>query len=103
MTLFNFTGSPRIPAEAAPADDDRDHPVTRALGVPIPDNLYPAFEERFGVTLLPPFGTSESNVVCYSRPGQVRPGSSGRPIPAFEVRIVDDEGTGCPRGPSGRS
>lgn len=93
VTLFNFTGGvlsflwkqPTRPADA-------DNPVTRALGVPIPDDLYPGFETRFGLTLLPCFGTSESSVVCYSPPGKVRRGSSGRPVPEYEVAVADDEG-----------
>jgi carnitine-CoA ligase len=98
VTLFNFTGGVlSFLYKQPPRGNDRDHSVTRALGVPIPDHLYPAFEDRFGVTLLPPFGTSESNVVCYSRPGEVRAGSSGRAIDAFEVRIVDEDG--MPLGP----
>jgi crotonobetaine/carnitine-CoA ligase len=97
VTLFNFTGGVlSFLAKQPPRADDRDNPVTRALGVPIPDDLYPSFEERFGLTLLPPFGTSECSVVCYSRPGEVRKGSSGRPIPEYEVRIVDDEGAELP-------
>jgi crotonobetaine/carnitine-CoA ligase len=99
VTLFNFAGGvlsflwkqPERPGDA-------DNPVRRALGVPIPDDLYPGFEERFGLTLLPPFGTSESSVVCYSTPGSVRRGSSGRPIEEYEVRVVDDLGAPVPPG-----
>jgi crotonobetaine/carnitine-CoA ligase len=93
VTLFNFTGGVLSFLWKQPArPDDADNPVRRALGVPIPDDLYPAFETRFGMSLLPCFGTSESNVVCYSTPGEVRRGSSGRPVPEFEVAVVDDDG-----------
>jgi crotonobetaine/carnitine-CoA ligase len=92
VTLFNFTGGVLSFLWKQPERfDDIDNPVTRALGVPIPDHLYTGFERRFGIELLPPFGTSESGVVCYSRPGQVRAGSSGQPIPEYEVAIVDDD------------
>jgi crotonobetaine/carnitine-CoA ligase len=102
VTLFNFTGGVLSFLWKQPErPDDADNPVTRALGVPIPDDLYPGFESRFGVTLLPCFGTSESNVVSFSRPGAVRRGSSGRPIDAFEVRIVDDDGAEVARGERG--
>lgn len=99
VTLFNFTGGVlSFLWKQPPRENDAENPVTRALGVPIPDDLYPGFEERFGVTLLPPFGTSESSVVCYSRPGEVRRGSSGRPIPEYDVGIVDDAGAHVPAG-----
>ena len=102
VTLFNFTGGVlSFLWKQPPRDDDAENPVTRALGVPIPDHLYPAFEERFGLVLLPPFGTSESSVVCYSRPGRVRRGSSGQPIPEYAVAIVDDEGRPVPPGVRG--
>jgi crotonobetaine/carnitine-CoA ligase len=101
-TLFNFAGGVlsflwKQPERA----DDADNPVRRALGVPIPDGLHGPFEGRFGVTLLPPFGTSESGVVCYSTPGQVRHGSSGHPIPEHEVAIVGDDGERLPAGERG--
>ena len=93
VTLFNFTGGVlSFLWKQPPRPDDRDNPVTRALGVPIPDDLYPGFETRFGLTLLPCFGTSESSVVCFSEPGAVRAGSSGRPIAEYQVAIADDEG-----------
>ena len=93
VTLFNFTGGVlSFLWKQPPRPDDRENPVTRALGVPIPDDLYPGFETRFGLTLLPCFGTSESSVVCYSAPGQVRAGSSGRAVPEYAVAIADDEG-----------
>jgi crotonobetaine/carnitine-CoA ligase len=102
VTLFNFTGGVLSFLWKQPERrSDRDHHVRRALGVPIPDDLYLGFEERFGVTLLPPFGTSESSVVSYSRPGEVRSGSSGRPIDAFEVQIVDEAGFPKPVGEPG--
>lgn len=93
ITVFNFTGGVLSFLWKQPArEDDLDNPVRRALGVPIPDDLYPGFEHRFGLELLPCFGTSESNVVCFSRPGAVRRGSSGRPIEEFAVAVVDDSG-----------
>jgi carnitine-CoA ligase len=102
VTLFNFTGGVlSFLWKPPPREDDAENQVRRALGVPIPDDLYPGFEERFGLTLLPPFGTSESSVVCYSRPGEVRRGSSGRPIDEYEVRIVDDVGAQVAAGEIG--
>lgn len=35
------------------------------------------------------------------RPLAIRPGSAGLPMPGFDVRIVDDEGTEVPRGTMG--
>jgi crotonobetaine/carnitine-CoA ligase len=102
VTLFNFAGGVlSFLWKQPPRDDDADNPVRRALGVPIPDDLYPGFEQRFGLTLLPPFGTSESSVVCFSTAGSVRRGSSGRPIEEYEVRVVDDFGAPVPAGAIG--
>ncbi|WP_084152310.1 AMP-binding protein [Nocardioides halotolerans] len=101
-TLFNFTGGVLSFLWKQPErPDDSANPVLRALGVPIPDDLYPGFESRFGLSLLPCFGTSESNVVCYSTPGEVRRGSSGRPVDEFVVDVVDDDGHPVPRGTKG--
>ena len=36
-----------------------------------------------------------------NRPGDVRPGSTGKPVPGYELRLVDEEGRDVPKGEIG--
>lgn len=53
-----------------------------------------------GIALLPTSGTSFSSSSTPS-PLLIRPGSAGKPMPGFDVRIVDDEGNEAPPGTMG--
>ena len=64
--------------------------------------LYERWRERFGVEILDALGTTEM-LHCFlaNQPGAVRPGSSGKPVPGYEVRIVDDAGADLADGEIG--
>jgi crotonobetaine/carnitine-CoA ligase len=71
--------------------DDRDNPARMGWGVPLPE-FAPAFERRFGVRLVEAYGSTDIGVPIYSRPGEPRrTGACGRPIAAYEVRLVDGD------------
>jgi benzoate-CoA ligase len=64
-----------------------------SAGEALPADLYRRWHERFGVEIVDGIGTTESGHIFLSnRPGAVRPGSSGLPVPGYECAIVDDEG-----------
>ena len=70
-----------------------------SAGEALPADLYRRWHERFGVEIVDGIGTTESGHIFLSnRPGAVRPGSSGLPVPGYECVIVDDEGHPVPRG-----
>lgn len=56
----------------------------------LPDDLFQAFQDTFGHTLLERYGMSETGMLI-SNPlhGERRVGSVGLPLPGVEVRIVD--------------
>ncbi|MCA9969808.1 MAG: AMP-binding protein, partial [Anaerolineales bacterium] len=58
----------------------------------LPDDLFVAFQETFGHTLLERYGMSETSMLI-SNPlhGERRIGSVGLPLPGVEVRIVHPE------------
>jgi len=87
-----------------PGERDRAHQVTRALAPASPPALCGPFAERFGVTLLDGFGTTETNLVLggsISTVGQVPPGSLGRVVDGFAARVVDPHGIDLPAGEPG--
>ena len=60
---------------------------------PLPAETWRAFRERFGVEILDGIGSTEAlHIFISNRPGKVRPGTSGTPVPGYEARLVDDEG-----------
>ncbi len=55
--------------------------------------LYERWRDRFGVEIIDTLGTTEMlHGFLANRPGQARPGSSGKPVPGYELRIVDGAG-----------
>ncbi|MEI8191905.1 MAG: benzoate-CoA ligase family protein, partial [candidate division NC10 bacterium] len=62
-----------------------------SAGEPLPASTYHAWKTRTGVELLDGIGSTEAlHIFISNRSGDVRPGSSGRPIPLFEAKIVDE-------------
>ena len=62
-------------------------------GEPLPAGIFHAWKSRFGHEVLDVVGSTEAlHDYLANRPGEARPGSSGRVIPGFEARLVDDEG-----------
>jgi benzoate-CoA ligase len=88
-------------AEVGPADWSSLRLAVSA-GEPLPAGLYQRWRERTGVECLDGLGTTEVGYIFVSnRPGAVRPGSSGRLLPGYRARVVDDEGRDAPAGTPG--
>lgn len=101
-THFDFMGATlAMLFKQDPSPRDRDHGVRLGWGVPAPP-WAEAFEDRFGVELVEVYGLSDAGIVLYNRPGgPKRPGSCGRPVPPFDVRLLDEDGFEAPVGTSG--
>jgi crotonobetaine/carnitine-CoA ligase len=60
-----------------------------AWGVPVPE-FAEEFESRFGLRLVELYGSTDAGVPVYERLDQPRrPGSCGKPIAAYDVRLFD--------------
>jgi benzoate-CoA ligase len=67
------------------------HAISAGESLPAP--LFHRFKERFGVEILDSLGSTETlQMVIANRPGEAKPGSSGKIIPGYEARIVDENG-----------
>jgi 4-hydroxybenzoate-CoA ligase len=54
------------------------------------------------IEILDGIGTTELlHIFICNRPGDVRPGSSGKPVPGYEVKLIDDKGKEVPKGEIG--
>jgi benzoate-CoA ligase family protein len=73
-----------------------------SAGESLPAALFERFKQRFGVEILDALGSTETlHMITSNRPGEARPGSSGKILPGLEARIVDDEDRDVPRGEIG--
>src|SRR5262249_20222957 len=73
-----------------------------SAGEALPEELFNRWRERFGVDILDGIGTTEIlHIFLSNRPGHIRPGSSGLPVPGYEAILVDDEGQPVPQGEIG--
>ncbi|TCP55046.1 crotonobetaine/carnitine-CoA ligase [Tamaricihabitans halophyticus] len=84
-----------------PGANDRAHRVRRALAPASPSSLFLPFQDRFGITLVDGFGSTETNMVIGARPGEQRPGYLGKVLPGFQARVVDELDLPVPDGTAG--
>jgi crotonobetaine/carnitine-CoA ligase len=91
-TQFNYIGG-MIPIlmKQPPTGRDREHEVRVALGAAAPKELWPAFEERFGIRVLECYGQTEDCVVTCNTLDAARVGSIGRAAWGYEMQVVDDD------------
>ncbi len=92
-TVFDFMGATlTLLHKAPPRPDDADNPARLAWGVPVPD-WAPEFERRFGLTVVELYGSTDAGVPIYQPLDAPRvPGSCGRSIAAYDVRLLDGHG-----------
>ena len=82
-----------------PGPLDRSHGVRIAWGGGCPADVWAAFQDRFGVQIRECYGMTEcSSVTTANLNGPI--GSVGKPVPWFDVAILD--AAGRPVGPGGR-
>ena len=73
-----------------------------SAGEALPASVWHTWKEHTGLAILDTIGCTESyHTFLANRPGDIRPGSSGKPSPGYEVRVVDDDGRDVPRGEIG--
>ena len=76
--------------------------VCLSSGEPLPPTLFHQWQERTGLELLDVVGSTEAtHDFLANRPGRAKAGSSGEVTPAFEAKIVDDDGREVPIGEVG--
>jgi 2-aminobenzoate-CoA ligase len=75
-----------------------------SAGEHLPPSTFEAWREATGLELLDGIGATEMLHIFISAGGgePIRAGSTGKPVPGYEARVVDDEGNELPRGQVGR-
>ncbi|GAA0709301.1 ATP-dependent acyl-CoA ligase [Vreelandella titanicae] len=74
-----------------PSERDADNPLRLMVGAAAPVNLWEAFQERFNTRLLEVYGMTECTVALVNPMEDRRPGSCGKPLTGYDVRVVDED------------
>ena len=73
-----------------------------SAGEVLPISTWDAWKEVTELEILDTIGCTETyHTFMSNRPGDIRPGSSGKPIGGYEVRLVDSDGNDVPVGEVG--
>jgi benzoate-CoA ligase len=64
-----------------------------SAGEALPEQIGQRWLQRFGVDILDGIGSTEMlHIFLSNRPGEVRYGTTGKPVPGYELRIVAEDG-----------
>ena len=73
-----------------------------SAGEALPEEVAKRWAERFGVEIADGIGSTEMlHIFLSNRPGDIRYGSTGKPVPGYECRLLDDAGNEVPDGEIG--
>jgi benzoate-CoA ligase len=88
-TLYaGLLAAPDLPARA-----DLNLRVCTSAGEALPADIGRRFTEHFGVEILDGIGSTEMlHIFLSNRPGEVRYGTTGKPVPGYEVRLIGEAG-----------
>jgi 4-hydroxybenzoate-CoA ligase len=76
--------------------------VCTSAGEALPESVGNHWRSRFGVDILDGVGSTELlHIFLSNAPGDVKYGTSGRPVPGYAVRLVDDVGADVADGDVG--
>ena len=81
---------------ASPDLPQRDEVALRvciSAGEALPADIGKRWTEHFGVEILDGIGSTEMlHIFISNRPGEVRYGTTGKPVPGYQIRLVDEHG-----------
>ena len=92
-----FCGVPTLFAAMLSSPDLPAHPESHlrlctSAGEPLPAAIGQRWRERYGVDILDGIGSTEMlHIFLSNRPGDVEYGTTGRPVPGYDIRLVDEQ------------
>ena len=103
-TLFFATPSfyGALLSAGVPADAFASVRMAVSAGEPLPAQVFSRFRDRFGVEIVDGLGSTEAlHIFLSNRPGDIRPGTTGTPVPGYELALRDADGAPVPDGQPG--
>ncbi|MBZ6075069.1 benzoate-CoA ligase family protein [Microvirga puerhi] len=86
----------------------KDHDVSSlrkcvSAGEPLPKDTFKAWKAATGISLMDGIGATEMlHIFIAAKEDDILPGATGKPVPGYEAKIVDDAGRDLPPGAIGR-
>src|SRR3954462_5702855 len=73
--------------------------ICTSAGEALPESVGNAWKTRFGVDILDGVGSTELlHIFLSNSPGDIKYGCSGKPVPGYRVRLVNEGGSDVPHG-----
>ncbi len=74
-----------------------------SAGEPLPKGTFEAWREATNIRLMDGIGATEMlHIFIAAREEEIRPGATGKPVPGYEAKVIDEEGRDLPPGSIGR-
>ena len=68
----------------------------------LPEQIAKGWKERYGVEISDGLGTTEMlHIFLTNRPGATKYGTTGKPVPGYEIKLIGENGEPVPRGEMG--
>ncbi|CAA7601108.1 AMP-dependent synthetase/ligase [Acididesulfobacillus acetoxydans] len=89
-------------ADRIPDVDMHSIRLCTSAGESLPKSVYEAWRKKFNLIILDGIGSTEiTHIFITNRLGEAKPGSTGKPVPGYEAKLVDAEGNPVPTGEIG--
>jgi benzoate-CoA ligase len=102
-----FFGAPTgfagmLASPALPAKEQVALRICSSAGEALPADIGERFTRHFGVEIIDGIGSTEMlHIYLSNRPGQVRYGTTGWPVPGYEIELRSEDGRDVPDGEPG--
>ena len=74
-----------------------------SAGEPLPKGTFEAWRSATNLRLMDGIGATEMlHIFIAATEEEIRPGATGKPVPGYEAKVIDDEGRDLPPGSIGR-
>jgi 2-aminobenzoate-CoA ligase len=74
-----------------------------SAGEALPKSTFEAWHAATGLKLMDGIGATEMlHIFIAAREDEIRPGATGKPVPGYEAKVIDEEGRDLPPGSTGR-
>jgi benzoate-CoA ligase family protein len=91
-----------LASSAAPQRDELKLRLCISAGEALPPDVGRRWQQRYGVDILDGLGSTEMlHIFLSNRPDDVKYGTSGRPVPGYDIRLIGDDGEVCRQGEMG--
>jgi benzoate-CoA ligase len=97
-TLFGML----LASEFLPKSGEHQLRICTSAGEALPADLLSRWQKHVGVDILDGIGSTEMlHIFISNKPGDVRPGSTGKPVVGYDIRLTGDDGLVVPQGEMG--